>query len=392
MVVESQTPPYVELPSPGPEQAAPLPERSSTTAGGRTTTDPKGSETRVWLDHEPVIHLRERGTERVHPLPGPDVSVCVIGSDPSAALRLFDTGGLVSRAHARLVREGTQWKIEDLQSKNGLRQDGTRNLKFPVVPGVEIGIGSLNLIAENRPLVQLRKYLARVLGWDPDGQSLVEVAIQALRAAANKRQPLVLGGADDLVAVARQIHRRTTSPVAPFVVCGRRLCKPDLSVNVTATHADPATAFELAAGGTVCVRAEKLPVRLEWLMEVAAELGARFQTQLIICAGKPIRWWKPSQSILVPTLARRSVIDLRNIVADYAIDAIMDLDAAPTSFTIANRDWVVRHAAKSFADIEVATLRIVACNDSGNVHRAAARLGLSHAALGKWLKHRRLAV
>src|ERR1041384_6908208 len=172
MVVESQTPPHVELPSPGPEQAAPLPERSSTTAGGRTTTDPKGSEARVWLDHEPLIHLRERGTERVHPLPGPDVSACVIGSDPSAGLRLFDTGGLVSRAHARLVREGTQWKIEDLQSKNGLRQDGTRNLKFPVVPGVEIGIGSLTLIAENQPLVQLRKYLARVLGWDADGQSL----------------------------------------------------------------------------------------------------------------------------------------------------------------------------------------------------------------------------
>lgn len=60
--------------------------------------------------------------------------------------------------------------------------------------------------------------------------------------------------------------------------------------------------------------------------------------------------------------------------------------------TIANREWVARHAASSFASIEVATRRIVACNDSGNVHRAAARLGLSHVALGKWLKHRRLAV
>jgi hypothetical protein len=36
-------------------------------------------------------------------------------------------------------------------------------------------------------------------------------------------------------------------------------------------------------------------------------------------------------------------------------------------------------------------LRIVACNDAGNVHRAAARLGLSHVALGKWLKRRGLA-
>src|SRR6185295_11680999 len=149
--------------------------------------------------------------------------------------------------------------------------------------GVKIGIGSLTLIAENESLVQLRKYLARVLGWDPDGQSLVEVAIQAIRAAANQREPLVVGGADDLVAVARQIHRRITLPSAPFVVCGKRPREPDFSVNVTATHADPATAFELAAGGTVCARAEKLPVRLERLLEVAAEPGTRLQTQLILC-------------------------------------------------------------------------------------------------------------
>lgn len=392
MVVESQTPPQVELPSPRPEQAAPPPARSTTTVGGRTGTDPKGAKSQVWLDHEPATHLRERGTERVYPLPGPDVAECVIGSDPSAAVRLFDAAGLVSRAHARLVREGTQWKIEDLQSKNGLRQDGTRSLKFPIVPGVEIGIGSLPLIAENQSLVQLRKYLGRVLGWDVDGQSLVEVAIQTLRAAANQRQPLVLGGADDLVAVARQIHRRTTPPGAPFVVCGSRPREPDLSVNVTATHADPSTAFELAAGGTVCARAQKLPVRLERLMEVADQLGVRSQTQLILCASKPLRWWKASQPIIVPRLARRSASDLQNIVADYAIDAINELDAAPTSFTIANREWVAKHAASSFASIEVATRRIVACNDSGNVHRAAARLGLSHVALGKWLKHRRLAV
>jgi hypothetical protein len=94
----------------------------------------------------------------------------------------------------------------------------------------------------------------------------------------------------------------------------------------------------------------------------------------------------------VPKLARRSASDLQNIVADYAIDAICELNAAPTSFTIANREWVAKHAASSFARIEVATRRIVACNDSGNVHRAAARLGLSHVALGKWLKHRRLTV
>src|SRR3954470_21982126 len=106
----------------------------------------------------------------------------------------------------------------------------------------------------------------------------------SIRAAANEHQPLVIGGADDLVAVARQIHRRTTPPSAPFVVCGSRPREPDLSVDVTVTHADPVAAFEHAAGGTVCVRAEELPVRLERLVEVASEPGVRNQTQLILCA------------------------------------------------------------------------------------------------------------
>src|SRR5262249_14221944 len=153
----------------------------------------------------------------------------------------------------------------------------------------------------------------------------------------------------------------TTLPGAPFVVCGSRPREPDLSVNVTATHADPATAFELAAGGTVCARAQKLPVRLERLMEGAGEPGVPSQTQLILCGSKPLRWWKASHPIIVPKLARRSASDLQNIVADYAIDAIVELDAAPTSFTIANREWVAKHASSSFARIEVATRRIVAC-------------------------------
>jgi hypothetical protein len=55
-----------------------------------------------------------------------------------------------------------------------------------------------------------------------------------------------------MVAVARQIHCRTTAPGAPFV-CGSRPRESDLSVKVRATHADPATAFELAAGAMVCV-------------------------------------------------------------------------------------------------------------------------------------------
>ena len=143
--------------------------------------------------------------------------------------------------------------------------------------------------------------------------------------------PLVIGGVDDLVAVARQIHLRSMAPSAPFVVCGDRR-EADSSVRVTADHED-----------------------------------------------------------VVPGLRPRSPDDLQRIVAGYAADTIRELDASHASFTRANCDWVVDHEARSLAEIEIATLRIVACNDAGNPHRAAARLGLSHVALGKWLKRRGLA-
>ncbi len=389
MGVESQSSPGTEPPA-RPEQVAQLPGLLSTTIQDRTLTEADGAN-KAWLAHAPVTQLREWGTDIVHPLPGSDVAEWVIGSDPSAALRLVDPSGLVSRRHARLVRHGAWWKLEDLRSKNGLRQDRARSTKFWIIPGMEVGVGSLILVAENPPLVQLRSYLARVLGWDAASRAVVEGAIQEIREAASLGRPLVIGGAEDMVAVARQIHLRTNALGGLFVVCGERPRESDLSLNVTATHADPATAFELAAGGTVCVRAEQLPVRIDRLLEIAGDERARNRTQLIVCARKPPRWWKASPAIVVPKLGRRSASDLHNVVADYAIDAICELDAAPTSFSVAQRDWVAKHAASSFAEIEITTLRIVACNDAGNVHRAAARLGLSHVALGKWLKHRGLA-
>jgi hypothetical protein len=389
MVVESQTPPQVELPSRGLEQVEQTPGKLPPSPSDRTTTDPEGLSAHVWLGHHPVIQLREWATDKVHALPGAEVAESMIGGEPSASLRIIDPSGLVSRKHARLVREGVWWRIEDLRSKNGIRQDHKRNDKFLIVPGVQIGIGGVTLVAENKALIHLRQYLLRVLGWDDESRLAVDMAIQAIRTAANQRRPLVIGGADDLVAVARQIHLRTTAPDTPFVVCSDQPRKPDDAVRVTATAADPATAFELAAGGAVCVRAEELPVELDSLLEAAREPAIRSGTRLIICASNAPRWSKVNQ-LLVPPLARRTADDLRRIVAEYASEAIEELEATPRSFTEADGDWVVRRAAGSFAEIEVATSRIVARNDSGNPHRAAARLGLSHVGLGKWLKRRGL--
>jgi hypothetical protein len=160
-------------------------------------------------------------------------------------------------------------------------------------------------------------------------------------------------------------------------------------VYITATHPDPTTAFALAAGGTVCLSAEDVGGGVDRLASVSRDLLAR--AQLIICANKTSRRLATiAPSIVVPALAHRTDIDIHRIVFEYAIDGIRELGAALSSFTEADRAWVARHAASSFSEIEIATLRLIARNDAGNVNRAAARLGVSHVALGKWFRRRGL--
>lgn len=343
-----------------------------------------------WLGDDAVIQLREWASEKLYLLPEGDVRECIIGSEASADLQLCDPRGLVSRRHARLFRSsGGSWKIEDTASKNGIHLWGERLPKFRVVPGVEIRIGSFTLVAETRRLARLRSYLARVLGWEATQLPALDVALRAIRATAARHTPLSLAGADDLVAVARQIHRHTTHADAPFIVCGQRPRETDGSLRVTATYTDPVASFERAAGGTVCVRAEKPPAGFDRLVEAAREPRAR--AQLMVCAHTAAKHTSALPSlIVVPALAQRTAADRQRIVAEYASDAIHELGAGPDSFTDADRAWVTQREATSFADLEIATVRIVALNHAGNVHKAATRLGLSHVALGDWFRRRGL--
>jgi hypothetical protein len=48
------------------------------------------------------------------------------------------------------------------------------------------------------------------------------------------------------------------------------------------------------------------------------------------------------------------------IIYEYALDAVAELDAAETGFTEADHAWVHAHASGSLAEIEKATLRLVA--------------------------------
>src|ERR1051325_39833 len=112
MVVESQTPPQVELPARGPDLVEPAQGTLPPSERACTTTDPDSLNVHVWLEHDPVTQLRESTTDVVHTLPEGNGAESMIGSEPSAPLRIVDPSGRVSRRHARLVREGPWWRIE----------------------------------------------------------------------------------------------------------------------------------------------------------------------------------------------------------------------------------------------------------------------------------------
>ncbi|MGN6108379.1 MAG: FHA domain-containing protein [Kofleriaceae bacterium] len=336
-------------------------------------TDPPSA----WLVDPDVVRLREWGADPAHALTGSEVT---LGSGPQADLRFVDPSGFLSRVHAKLTRTGDRWWINDLGSTNGTTVDTQPIMEVgaPLFAGVEVGIGKVSLVAESPRLIELRAYLARVLGWNPEHGPTIDLAIRAIRAASGRRAALILAGSHDVTCVARQIHRRTLGPAAPFVVW-----PPDR--HEKAVPSNGASPIDRSRGGTLCVRPDRLREgEFQELSRDARIAGAR--VQLFISLGQgALRPSLVASSIIVPPLTSRPA-DIDRVVFECALDATNELGAELACFTAADRESVVRHAATSLEQIETTVLRIVAVRHEGNVHRAAKRLGLSHPGLGKWLK------
>ena len=86
-----------------------------------------------WLIDDAVSRLRLSGTERTWEIR----DGAMLGNGPACAIVLEDPKDLVSREHAMMFREAGHWALKDLASKNGLRMDGVKRPKFPLVPGLE---------------------------------------------------------------------------------------------------------------------------------------------------------------------------------------------------------------------------------------------------------------
>jgi FHA domain-containing protein len=368
------------------ESSSPISEHANLvrTSSQSTTPDPGADD---WELHDDLVRLREWGSDIYHALPA-SASEWVVGSSASCSLRLRDSSSRVSRRHARLVRTWNRWSIQDLGSKNGLWVDGARCEQCVLEPGVEVRLGGITLIAESPRSIALRSYLSRLLGWRTDQVRTVDLALRSLRLAAARRSALILCGPDDLVPIAHGIHRRALGPDRPFIVCDPRRQRSEGTVRSAANIARAVPALRAAAGGSLCIRGERLPRDLVEALPLVRRPSAH--VQLILCARKPARsdLYVPT-AISVPPLSRRAN-ELGWIIAEYADDAIAQLGAPRGSFTPRDREWVRRHAASSLAEVEKTTLRMIAIRVSSTTSQAAERLGMSHAALSAWLERKRL--
>jgi hypothetical protein len=333
-------------------------------------------EGRGWAIDDPVVRLRAWGGDAVFALPPPGVDAWTIGAAADCDLRLEDPTGCVSRHHARLVRDGAAWQIRDLGSTNGIRQDGERRLGFQLAPGVEIEIGGVALIAESARLAALHALLARVIGWRAERRADVDRALRATREAATRRTALVLCGAGDLAPVARRLHRLALGDERPFVLAADRL----------------APLVERAAAGTLCVALGHLP---EDFAPVAAALAAPDAiARLVLCAAsraeasEAIAQLPGATLIELPPLATRAD-ELDRLILAYADDTAAELGAPDPGFREHELVWLRDVPLAGLDEVEELARRVVALRTWG-VSGGAQRLGISHVALSRWARRRKI--
>ena len=334
---------------------------------------------RGWHIADPVVRLRALETDEIYLLPDPrERGDTILGSDASNHLRLHDPSGSLSGHHAYLAWDGERWRMRDLGSKNGLWIDGFRRRTIELVPGLEIGIGGLTLLAESAGLLQLRALAARLIGWSPDRRHDIDRALRGLRDAAQLRASLVLCGEGDLVPIAHRLHRETLGLERPFVACGRgdRAC--DL--------------LRPAADGTLCASVLEPPDDLADAIH-ALVTGASL-ARLVLCA-PDVRDASSLGVLLGPTiwlelpslLVRRA--EIPRILVEAAGDAAAELEQPFAPLRTGDIELLSGEPFEGLADVHAASYRLVALRTLG-IRSGAARLGITPGALSRWARRRGL--
>jgi hypothetical protein len=339
----------------------------------------RGPSVGEWPLDDEITSLRVSGTQQTYEL-STSSRTQIIGSRWSCDIMLRDRTGTVAEKHAKLIRQRSGWLIRatgDARSA-ALSRDRVPLPEFPLVPGIEIGIGAMTLVAESERSRALRRVLMRLIGFDAEHAADVDRALRTALTTASGRGALTLYGNGDLAAVAQLLHRHMLHG-RPFVRWERR------------TREDPRIALAAAAGGTLCVSANDLLWCVDEIVERRHRSTARVQLIILVTA---VRRLRPivaavTEPITLTPLSKRKH-ELPRIIDELTVEAAQTLGIEPSRLSDADRRAILRFDAGTVPAIERATLRIVALRHWRYFARAAHELGMAHASLMEWAAPRKL--
>jgi hypothetical protein len=333
----------------------------------------------TWPLDDEILGLRIAGTEHTHAL-SPMPRVQIVGSDARCDVVIRDRGRTVAPQHAKLTWQRSRWRIRALDdaAPAWLSRDRVPLPEFPLVPGIEIGLGEVTLIAESERSRVLRQTLLRLIGFDAERSIEIDRALRTVLTTASGRGALTLYGNEDLGAVAQLLHR-TTLPGRPFIRWERR------------TGDDPEEALAAAAGGTLCVSAHDLSRSVEAIVDGRRRSTTRVQLVVLVAAVRPLRpiLAAVADPLVLTPLAKRKH-ERNRILDELTVEAAATLGIAASQLSDADRRTILRFDAATLPAMERATLRIVALRHWKYFARAARRIGISHASLIEWAESRGL--
>jgi hypothetical protein len=171
-------------------------------------------------------------------------------------------------------------------------------------------------------------------------------------------------------------------------VCDPRRRQGKATVRSAENYDTGMQALAAAKGGTLCVRAYRLPKDFSDVIRAMRDPSSR--VQLVMCAPAPEEYEQVlAAPINVPPLASRED-EVDQIILEYADDASRELGTPRSGFLAVDRHWVRTYSAKTLPDIEKGTMRLVAIRQSRNLSNAAERLGMAPVSLSRWIGRRTL--
>jgi len=231
----------------------------------RTQTNPI-AQAQAWPLIDPVLGLRVWGSSICHRFPASfdTLSIGSSGCDITLASRF------VSQHHATVEHRGSHLLLVD-HGKNHTWSGGLPHQVIPLVPGKDVDLGGVKLVAYSARTEELRFGFQRYLGYSENAEREVDAALSAAMRRAH--MALLAPAKAGAAALARYAHESGPGRTWPFVVVEERL----------PTERDRQRALlEDAAFGTLVIRAEHLPRELAFLRsELERDL---FQVRLILLA------------------------------------------------------------------------------------------------------------